>query len=134
MLNANYLKHRLEAAGYSSAYPGLCMHEFVLTLEQLKKQTGVSALDLAKAMLDQGMHPPTMYFPLIVHEALMFEPTETETPETLDRAAQALEALLKTARENPQALHAAPVTTVIGRPDETAAARRPVVRYGFEEG
>ena len=105
-----------------------------LTLEQLKKQTGVSALDLAKAMLDQGMHPPTMYFPLIVHEALMFEPTETETPETLDRAAQALEALLKTARENPQALHAAPVTTVIGRPDETAAARRPVVRYGFEEG
>lgn len=134
VLNANYLKHRLEAAGYSSAYPGLCMHEFVLTLEQLKKQTGVSALDLAKAMLDQGMHPPTMYFPLIVHEALMFEPTETETPETLDRAAQALEALLKTARENPQALHAAPVTTVIGRPDETAAARRPVVRYGFEEG
>lgn len=102
---------------------GFAWHEFVLTLEQLKKQTGVSALDLAKAMLDQGMHPPTMYFPLIVHEALMFEPTETETPETLDRAAQALEALLKTARENPQALHAAPVTTVIGRPDETR--RRP---------
>ena len=76
VLNANYLKHRLEAAGYSSAYPGLCMHEFVLTLEQLKKQTGVSALDLAKAMLDQGMHPPTMYFPLIVLSLIhISEPT-----------------------------------------------------------
>ena len=134
VLNANYLKKKLEDAGYVSAFPGLCMHEFVLTLEQLKKETGVSALDVAKAMLDAGIHPPTMYFPLIVHEALMFEPTETETPETLDEAAAVLAEILRQALENPEALHAAPVSTVIGRPDETAAARRPVVRYTFPEG
>ena len=87
VLNANYLKRKLEEAGYTAAFPGLCMHEFVLTLEELKKETGVSALDVAKSMLDAGIHPPTMYFPLIVHEALMFEPTETESPETLDEAA-----------------------------------------------
>ena len=134
VLNANYLKQKLEEAGYTAAFPGLCMHEFVLTLEGLKKETGVSALDAAKAMLDAGIHPPTMYFPLIVHEALMFEPTETETPDTLDEAAAVLAEILRRAKENPEALHAAPVTTVIGRPDETAAARRPVVRYAFPEG
>lgn len=134
VLNANYLKQKLEEAGYTAAFPGLCMHEFVLTLEGLKKETGVSALDAAKAMLDAGIHPPTMYFPLIVHEALMFEPTETETPEALDEAAAVLAEILRRAKENPEALHAAPVTTVIGRPDETAAARRPVVRYAFPEG
>ena len=134
VLNANYLKKKLEEAGYTAAFPGLCMHEFVLTLEGLKKETGVSALDAAKAMLDAGIHPPTMYFPLIVHEALMFEPTETETPDTLDEAAAVLAEILRRAKENPEALHAAPVTTVIGRPDETAAARRPVVRYAFPEG
>ncbi|MDR3998208.1 MAG: aminomethyl-transferring glycine dehydrogenase subunit GcvPB, partial [Evtepia sp.] len=80
VLNANYLKRKLEKAGYTAAFPGLCMHEFVLTLEELKKETGVSALDVAKSMLDAGIHPPTIYFPLIVHEALMFEPTETESP------------------------------------------------------
>ena len=134
VLNANYLKKKLEEAGYTAAFPGLCMHEFVLTLEELKKETGVSALDAAKAMLDAGIHPPTMYFPLIVREALMFEPTETETPETLDEAAAALAEILRRAREEPESLHAAPVTTVVGRPDETAAARRPVVRYAFPEG
>ena len=134
VLNANYLKQKLEEAGYTAAFPGLCMHEFVLTLEEVKKETGVSALDAAKAMLDAGIHPPTMYFPLIVHEALMFEPTETETPETLDEAAAVLAEILRRAKENPEALHAAPVSTVIGRPDETAAARRPVVRYTFPEG
>ena len=134
VLNANYLKQKLEEAGYTAAFPGLCMHEFVLTLEGVKKETGVSALDAAKSMLDAGIHPPTMYFPLIVHEALMFEPTETETPDTLDEAAAVLAEILRRAKENPEALHAAPVTTVIGRPDETAAARRPVVRYAFPEG
>ena len=133
VLNANYLKKKLEEAGYTAAFPGLCMHEFVLTLEGLKKETGVSALDAAKAMLDAGIHPPTMYFPLIVHEALMFEPTETETPDTLDEAAAVLAEILRRAREDPESLHAAPVTTVIGRPDETAAARHPVVRYAFPE-
>ena len=82
---------------------------------------------VAKAMLDDGIHPPTMYFPLIVHEALMFEPTETEAPETLDRAAAVLADILRRAKEDPEALHAAPHSTVVGRPDETAAARHPVV-------
>ena len=134
VLNANYLKRKLEEAGYTAAFPGLCMHEFVLTLEELKKETGVSALDVAKSMLDAGIHPPTMYFPLIVHEALMFEPTETESPETLDEAAAVLAEILRRAKEEPEALHAAPASTPVGRPDETAAARRPVVRYAFPEG
>ena len=134
VLNANYLKRKLEKAGYTAAFPGLCMHEFVLTLEELKKETGVSALDVAKSMLDAGIHPPTMYFPLIVHEALMFEPTETESPETLDEAAAVLAEILRRAKEEPEALHAAPASTPVGRPDETAAARRPVVRYAFPEG
>ena len=133
VLNANYLKRKLEEAGYTAVFPGLCMHEFVLTLEELKKETGVSALDVAKAMLDAGIHPPTMYFPLIVHEALMFEPTETESPETLDEAAAVLAEILRRAKEEPEALHAAPASTPVGRPDETAAARRPVVRYAFPE-
>ena len=133
VLNANYLKRKLEEAGYTAAFPGLCMHEFVLTLEGLKKETGVSALDVAKAMLDDGIHPPTMYFPLIVHEALMFEPTETESPETLDHAAAVLADILRRAKEDPESLHAAPHSTVVGRPDETAAARHPVVRYSFPE-
>ena len=132
VLNANYMKRKLEEAGYQSAFPGLCMHEFVLDLSQLKKETGVSALDVAKSMLDHGMHPPTMYFPLIVHEALMFEPTETESPETLDEACAVLADILRAAREDPEACHAAPRTTVIGRPDETQAARHPVVRYPFD--
>ena len=89
---------------------------------------------VAKAMLDAGIHPPTMYFPLIVHEALMFEPTETESPETLDEAAAVLAEILRRAKEEPEALHAAPASTPVGRPDETAAARRPVVRYAFPEG
>ena len=134
VLNANYLKRKLEEAGYTAAFPGLCMHEFVLTLEELKKETGVSALDVAKSMLDAGIHPPTMYFPLIGHEALMFEPTETESPETLDEAAAVLAEILRRAKEEPEALHAAPASTPVGRPDETAAARRPVVRYAFPEG
>lgn len=129
VLNANYLKKKLVDGGYVPAYDGLCMHEFVVTMEELKKQTGVSALDMAKSMLDRGFHPPTMYFPLIVHEALMFEPTETESPATLDAAAQVLLELLAQAKENPEMMHAAPLTTAIGRPDETAAARHPIVRY-----
>jgi glycine dehydrogenase subunit 2 len=132
VLNANYLRTLLENDA-PVATDGLCMHEFVLSLETLKKETGVSAMDVAKSMMDAGMHPPTMYFPLIVHEALMFEPTETEGKETLDTAAAAVRAILKSARENPQALHDAPRTTPIGRPDEVGAARNPVLRYDFME-
>ncbi|MEA5050624.1 MAG: aminomethyl-transferring glycine dehydrogenase subunit GcvPB [Oscillospiraceae bacterium] len=130
VLNANYLKHLLEAA-YEPAYPGRCMHEFVLTLAGLKQETGVSAMDVAKKLLDYGMHPPTMYFPLIVHEALMFEPTETEGPETLEAAADAMREIFALAHSDPAALHAAPAATPIGRPDEVTAAREPRLRYDF---
>ena len=127
VLNANYLLHKL-LPEYTPAFAGICMHEFVLTLEELKKQTGVSAMDIAKGALDCHMHPPTMYFPLIVHEALMFEPTETETPETLDAAAQAYIELAHKARTAPEELHAAPVTAQVRRLDEVNAARNPVLR------
>ena len=106
-----------------------CMHEFVLTLEPLKDETGVRALDIAKRMIDYGIHPPTMYFPLIVSEALMFEPTETESRETLDHAADVLIAILAESRDNPAALHLAPAEAVIGRPDDVAAARSPILRW-----
>lgn len=133
VLNANYLLQKLRQ-DYTPAYDTDCMHEFVLTLETLKKETGVSAMDIAKGLLDHGIHPPTMYFPLIVHEALMLEPTETESRETLDEAAAVFHQLYEIARRNPEALHAAPRTTPIRRPDETQAARRPVLRYQWNEG
>ena len=131
VLNANYLRVLLKKHCPTSN-EGLCMHEFVLTLEDIKKKTGVAAIDVAKAMLDIGIHPPTMYFPLIVHEALMFEPTETETKETLDEVAAAVGGLLDQASTDPEALHQAPVSTPVGRPDEVAAARNPVIRYAFD--
>ncbi len=131
VLNANYMMHRLKDT-FEVAYDHTCMHEFVLTLENLKKETGVSALDVAKALLDKGMHPPTMYFPLIVHEALMVEPTETESRETLEAAVEALKDVARRAKEDPEAMHLCPVTTPIGRPDEVAAARNPRLRYMFD--
>lgn len=131
VLNANYLKKLLEPY-CDAATPGLCMHEFVLTMEHLKKETGVSAMDVAKSMLDYGMHPPTMYFPLIVPEALMFEPTETESKETLDWAAQMITEILERAHTDPESLHAAPTRTPIRRPDEVRAARTPKLRYSFD--
>lgn len=130
VLNANYLMHLL-APHMDIAYPGICMHEFVMTLEHYKKETGVSALDVAKGLLDHGMHPPTMYFPLIVHEALMAEPTETENKETLDQAAKAFIEVFDEGRKNPEALHTAPHHAPIGRPDEVAAARHPKLKYEF---
>ena len=129
VLNANYLKKRLTDAGYTLAVDRLCMHEFVLTLEPLKRETGVRALDAAKRLIDYGIHPPTMYFPLIVEEALMFEPTETESRETLDKAADAMIAILAECRQSPEALHLAPADAVIGRPDEVQAARNPILRW-----
>ncbi len=131
VLNANYLMERL-CGTYDLPYSAPCMHEFVLTLEEMKKQHGVSAADIAKSLIDRGIHPPTMYFPLIVHEALMFEPTETESRETLDQAAQTLCELAELAKTQPEQLHQAPVTTPVGRPDETAAVRKPILRYGAE--
>jgi glycine dehydrogenase subunit 2 len=111
------------------AYDRICMHEFVLSMKKLKQETGVSALDLAKGLLDKGMHPPTMYFPMIVEEALMFEPTETESRATLDAAAKSFRALIKQAHDDPQSLHDAPRTTPVRRPDEVKAARQPIIRW-----
>ena len=104
-----------------------CMHEFVVSMKKLKDDTGVTANDVAKALIDRGIHPPTVYFPLIVEEAMMFEPTETETKEGLDRAAEAFGEIVRLAYADPAAVKRAPVTTPIGRPDEAAAARHPVL-------
>ncbi len=129
VLNANYLLKRLKAAGYVPARDVPCMHEFVLSLESLKEQKGVSALDVAKALIDHGIHPPTMYFPLIVHEALMFEPTETESMATLDHAADVMLEILSDAERDPESMRHTPHNAAIGRPDEVAAARNPILRY-----
>jgi glycine dehydrogenase subunit 2 len=128
VLNANYMKTQL-AEIYDMAYPGYCMHEFVITLEKLKTEKNVSALDMAKALMDKGIHPPTMYFPLIVHEALMVEPTETESKETLDQAVQIFLDIYDTATKNTETLHQSPFHTPVRRLDETKAARNPVLKY-----
>lgn len=133
VLNANYLMHLLTKNGGENSFipakDAPCMHEFVLCLEDLKRDLGVSALDVAKALIDHGIHPPTMYFPLIVHEALMFEPTETESRETLESAAQVMLSILEEARKDPESMRSTPRHAVIGRPDEVAAARSPILRY-----
>jgi glycine dehydrogenase subunit 2 len=132
VLNANYLLARM-AAGRAGRYVPVafdrrCMHEFVLTGAPAKKRVGISTTDLAKRLLDFGMHPPTVYFPLLVDEALMVEPTETETRETLDSFAEAIEAILTEAEGDPEVTRNAPYTTPVRRLDEVAANRRPVVR------
>ncbi|MDO4321486.1 MAG: aminomethyl-transferring glycine dehydrogenase subunit GcvPB [Lachnospiraceae bacterium] len=132
VLNANYMMHKLRDI-YPMAYDETCMHEFVMTLEKMKHEIDVSAMDIAKALLDYGIHPPTMYFPLIVHEALMVEPTETESRETLDEVIQVFREIYAKAKENPQAMHEAPAGTYVRRPDEVRAARKPVLRYHFSE-
>jgi glycine dehydrogenase subunit 2 len=130
ILNANYLLARLRKS-FHVPQDRPCMHECVLTDENLKKETGVTTMDVAKGLLDRGFHPPTVYFPLVVHGALMIEPTETESPETLDQFVEALESVLAQAKSKPEELHQAPVRTRIGRADETRAARQPVLRYKF---
>ena len=131
VLNANYLM-RAMGDTFKPAFDRICMHEFVLDLGEYKKETGVSALDVAKSLIDYGMHPPTMYFPLIVHEALMLEPTETESRETLDWAAEIFKKLYRLGFEDPEYMHNAPHHTPVGRPDEVGAARHPVVRWHKE--
>ncbi|MDR2246224.1 MAG: aminomethyl-transferring glycine dehydrogenase subunit GcvPB [Treponema sp.] len=128
VLNANYLMERLRAK-LPPEYPGPCMHEFVVSLEKLKAGYGVSALDFAKALQDKGMYPPTIYFPLIVREAFMIEPTETESRETLDEAAAAFLSVYDQALADSESLHAAPRTAPICRPDEVKAARQSVVCF-----
>lgn len=128
VLNANYMQAKLKDI-YSMSHEGLCMHEFVMSLEDFKKETGVSAKDIAKGLLDFGMHPPTMYFPLTVHEALMIEPTETEPKESLDKAIQVFRELYDKAHSDAEYLLNAPHSTPVSRPDEALAARSPKLRY-----
>ncbi len=128
VLNANYLMKRLSER-FTIVNQGFCMHEFVITMEREAKEKHVTAMDMAKALLDCGMHPPTMYFPLIVKEALMVEPTETEGKETLDEAAEIFLSLYDRAMAEPETMHEYPKETVIGRPDEVRAARHPNLRY-----
>jgi len=129
VLNANYMLAKLKDK--FKVVSDKCMHEFVLSLQELKEKTGVSALDFAKAMIDEGMHPPTMYFPQIVKEALMIEPTETESKHTLDQAIASILKLYEQAFSHPENMHLAPQTTPIGRPDEVLAARNPILAYEF---
>jgi glycine dehydrogenase subunit 2 len=106
-----------------AAYDRVCMHECVLTATPLKNKYGVRGLDVAKALLEEGFHSPTVYFPLIVEEALMFEPTETESLQTLEALAEAVEQIAQRAIDDPAALHLAPQTTPVSRVDEARAAR-----------
>jgi glycine dehydrogenase subunit 2 len=132
VLNANYVLARLKDA-YELPYDRLCMHEFVLSARNLKRDHGVTALDVAKRLMDYGYHPPTIYFPLVVPEALMIEPTETETKETLDAFCDAMLAIAKEAAEQPELLKEAPHHRPVRRLDEVRAAKHPVVKYGFEQ-
>jgi glycine dehydrogenase subunit 2 len=132
VLNANYMMHHLKPH-YTMAYDTVCMHEFVMTLEHEKREFGVTALDVAKTLLDYGIHPPTMYFPQIVHESLMLEPTETENRERMDETVRILTDVHEIARTHGASLKDSPKNTVIGRPDEVQAARHPVLRYRFEQ-
>jgi glycine dehydrogenase subunit 2 len=132
VLNANYLLARLKEQGVAEylpvAYDRLCMHEFVLSGAPMKRELKIKTLDLAKRLLDHGVHPPTVYFPLLVDEALLVEPTETETKETLDAFADAIAEILREAADDPAVAQTAPHSTPVRRLDEAAAAKRPVIR------
>jgi len=131
VLNANYLLARLRDA-YELPYDRLCMHEFVLSARALKREYGISALDVAKRLMDFNFHPPTIYFPLVVPEALMIEPTETEAKETLDAFVEAMLQIAREARDDPEAVRSAPHNRPVARLDEVRAAKEPVVRHAFE--
>jgi glycine dehydrogenase subunit 2 len=136
VLNANYLLARLRELGVADKLPlafgELCMHEFVLSGAPMKRELQIRTLDLAKRLLDHGFHPPTVYFPLLVDEALLIEPTETETRETLDAFAEAIAAILREAEEDPSIAREAPHTTPVRRLDEAGAAKRPVIRQALD--
>jgi glycine dehydrogenase subunit 2 len=127
VLSANYVRRRLEGT-YHLAYPGACMHECVFS-DKGFETAGVRTLDIAKRLLDYGFYAPTIYFPLVVSGAIMIEPTETESKETLDEFIEAMLAIAREARETPEVLHDAPTRTPVGRLDEARAARRPVLRW-----
>jgi len=125
VLNANYLLSQVKDT-LPVPHGDRCMHEFVASSETLKSQRGISTMDIAKRLLDYGFHAPTVYFPLIVHEAMMIEPTESEGKSTLDAFAEVLKRIVA---ESPESLHDAPHSTPICRPDEVTAARKPVLRW-----
>lgn len=128
VLNANYLKEQLKRY-YDLPYDEVCMHEFVLSGEKQKHQSGVSTLNIAKALMDENTHPPTVYFPLIVHEAIMIEPTESETKEKMDEFVRIMIKIAKEAEIHPEKLISAPHTTPVKRVDETLAARHPDLKF-----
>jgi glycine dehydrogenase subunit 2 len=128
VLNANYIRVKVRDF-LETPYDEICRHEFVASAQELKKETGVRALDIAKALLDRGFMAPTMYFPLIVPECLMIEPTETESKETLDEFIEALRGIVEASKTHADEVMAAPQNTVVGRLDETRAARQPDLRW-----
>ena len=130
VLNANYIRVKLKN-DFHAPFPGTCLHECVFSDKNLASHK-VSTLDVAKALIDYGFHPPTIYFPLIVKGAMMIEPTETESRETLDQFIEAMQAIARTAETDPQSFHDAPRRTKVSRPDETRAARQPVLRWRKE--
>jgi glycine dehydrogenase subunit 2 len=127
VLNANYLKALLQDT-YPVSHDRICMHEFVAE-GRIEGAPDIKALDISKRLIDHGIHPPTNYFPLIVPEALMIEPTETESKDTLDAFAEAMLKIAAEARTNPDLLHTAPHTAPVTRLDEVAAARNPILRW-----
>jgi len=135
VLAANYLKHRLAVSGaYDIPFDGACKHEFIAGASSLKKRTGVRTLDIAKRLLDHGFHAPTIYFPLTVDEAMLIEPTETESLETLDAFADALIAIAREAESDPSLVTGAPHTAPVRRLDEAGAARNPNLRWRATAG
>jgi len=128
VLNANYVRVQVREF-LETPYDEVCRHEFIASAQALKNATGVRAMDVVKALLDDGIHAPTVYFPLIVPECLMIEPTETESKETLDHFVAALRAIVERAERDPQAVLDAPTRTIVGRVDETRAARQPDLRW-----
>jgi glycine dehydrogenase subunit 2 len=128
VLNANYVRVRL-GEQFPPAYDRTCMHEVIVSDKRLQKETGIKTLDIAKRLIDYGVHPPTVYFPLVVAGAMMIEPTETESKETLDDFIATMQAIAKEAHESPEKLQEAPTVTRLGRLDEARAARKPVLRW-----
>ena len=128
VLNANYLKEKLKKY-YELPYDEPCMHEFVITGEKQKHENGVSTLNIAKALMDENTHPPTVYFPLIVHEAIMIEPTESENKEVLDDFVKVMIKIANECAENPDKVLTAPHNTFVKKIDEVTAARRPDLKF-----
>ncbi|HEY2514723.1 MAG TPA: aminomethyl-transferring glycine dehydrogenase subunit GcvPB [Polyangiaceae bacterium] len=128
VLNANYVRARI-GEWYPAAYDTTCMHEVIVSDKRLQKETGIKTLDVAKRLIDYGHHPPTVYFPLVVAGAMMIEPTETESKETIDLFLEAMQAIAREAKEQPELLQNAPSVTRLGRLDEARAARKPVLRW-----